>query len=278
MIPGRKADRIGKVRMVLFTFDDGPNPDHAGRARGAGEVQHPGDVLHRRGACSARRRELRGRPPGRRRILIASIVLAPNLGARAPSCVEIDEACDPGRNRQAGRDFRAPFGAIDNTGRGWLKKRGLTEAFWSVDTLDWQAKDAEKLRKKVLRMILKQDGGVVLMHDVKPITAKIIANVLDDLEAENCRRLADKPLPEPSRSSRSCRSRSITLRDKKQPRAIPDAVKKTTEAYRTARPVAVRRPLPPPPPEPPKPAQPVSPTPRSRPPRPSLPAIARRSP
>ena len=39
-------------------------------------------------------------------------------------------------------------------------------------------------------MIVKQNGGVVLMHDVKPITAKVIGEVLDDLEAENCRRLA----------------------------------------------------------------------------------------
>ena len=97
-------------------------------------------------------------------------------------------------------------------------------------------------------MILAQDGGVVLMHDVKPITAKIIATVFDDLEAENCKRLADKKDPILPVSIH------YFLRDKKQPRAIPDAVKQQTEAYRTALPGRCsKRPVPPP--EPPKPAK-----------------------
>src|SRR5262249_23291654 len=97
-------------------------------------------------------------------------------------------------------------------------------------TLDWRAHDAEKLRKKVLRMILKQNGGVVLMHDVKPITAKIVADVFDDLEAENCRRLAAKQEPIWPVSLH------YFLRDGKTPRTIPDDVRKRTEAYKASLP------------------------------------------
>jgi hypothetical protein len=124
----------------------------------------------------------------------------------------------------------------------------LTEVFWSVDTLDWQARDANRLRKKVINMIVKQDGGVVLMHDVKPITAQIIAGVFDDLEVENCKRLADKKDPILPVSIH------YFLRDKKQPRAVPDEVKKQTDAYRSALPGrCAKRPPPPPPPAPAKP-------------------------
>ena len=91
--------------------------------------------------------------------------------------------------------FRPPYGALSGAGRHRLTQLGVTEVIWSIDTLEWKAHDARKLRAKVLSMILAQNGGIVLMHDVKPITAKIIADVLDDLEAENCRRLAANEPP-----------------------------------------------------------------------------------
>jgi hypothetical protein len=68
------------------------------------------------------------------------------------------------------------------------------------------------------------------MHDVKPITAKVIALVLDDLEAENCRRLLAKEEPIWPVSIH------YFIRDGKQPRAVPDEVAKRTEAYKQALP------------------------------------------
>jgi hypothetical protein len=80
-------------------------------------------------------------------------------------------------------------------------------------------------------MILDQNGGIVLMHDVKPITAKIIGDVLDDLEAENCKRLDEKRDPIVPVSLH------YFLRDGKTPRAVPDDVQKRTDAYKLALPV-----------------------------------------
>lgn len=127
--------------------------------------------------------------------------------------------------------FRPPYGALSGAGRARLKQLGVTEVIWSIDTLDWKAHDADKLRKKVLRMILKQNGGIVLMHDIKPITAKIIADVLDDLEAENCRRLDAKQEPIWPVSLHY-----FLKNDKTTPRPIPDAVQKRTAAYKAALP------------------------------------------
>ena len=57
------------------------------------------------------------------------------------------------------------------------------------------------------------------MHDIKPITAHTLASVLDDLEAENCRRLAaGRPPIVPV-------SIHYFLRDGRMPRAIPEAVR-----------------------------------------------------
>jgi len=142
--------------------------------------------------------------------------------------------------------FRPPYGALSGAGRVRLKKLGLTEVIWSIDTLDWRARDPRRLREKVMRMIIKQNGGIVLMHDVKPITAKVIGEVLDDLEAENCRRLADKQEPIVPVSLH------YFLRDGKAPRAIPDAVQKRTDAYKLALPVRCANRIPVEPPEPAK--------------------------
>jgi peptidoglycan/xylan/chitin deacetylase (PgdA/CDA1 family) len=127
--------------------------------------------------------------------------------------------------------FRPPYGALSGAGRQRLKQLNVTEVIWSIDTLDWKAHDAAKLRAKVLKMILAQNGGIVLMHDVKPITAKIIGDVLDDLEAENCRRLEAKQEPIWPVSLH------YFIKDNKTtPRAIPDAVQKRTAAYKAALP------------------------------------------
>jgi peptidoglycan/xylan/chitin deacetylase (PgdA/CDA1 family) len=259
-----KADQINGIEtkgMVAFTFDDGPNPATTPAVIDALEkynVPATFFIVSQRivGKRGDKSREVLAREVTAGFQIGSHSYSHPNLkGADAKVLGrEVDEAIrilakETGRNIGL---FRAPFGALGTTSRGWLKKRGLTEAFWSVDTLDWQARDSERLRKKVMRMIISQEGGVVLMHDVKPITAKIIASVLDDLEAHNCKRLADKQEPIWPVSIH------YFLRDKKQARGVPDDVKKVTEAYRAALPGRCSK-RPPPPVEPVKPEKPEKP-------------------
>ena len=86
-------------------------------------------------------------------------------------------------------------------------------------------------------MILKQNGGVVLMHDVKPITAKIIAEVLDDLEAENCQRLADEEGPD----RRRCRS-TTSCTTARRARAMPADVAEANRCVQARATGALREP------------------------------------
>jgi peptidoglycan/xylan/chitin deacetylase (PgdA/CDA1 family) len=224
--------------VVAFTFDDGPNPETTPAVIDALEKYDiPATffiVTQRLGKHNTKSRDVLARELADGFLVGSHSVTHPNLKHASGDTItkEIDQSfrtLAKEANRPIGM-FRPPYGALSGAGRQRLKQLGVTEVIWSVDTLDWKAHDAAKLRKKVMTMIVKQNGGVVLMHDVKPITAKIIADVLDDLEAENCARLADKKDPIYPVSLH------YFLRDGKTPRAVPAEVQKKTDAYKTALP------------------------------------------
>jgi peptidoglycan/xylan/chitin deacetylase (PgdA/CDA1 family) len=229
-----------RTGVVAFTFDDGPNPATSPAVIDACEKYNiPATffivtqrIMGKHGATS---RAVLARELSEGFTVGSHSVSHPNLGHATAG--ELDKEIDASirtlaiqANRPIGL-FRPPYGSLSGDARVRLKKLGLTEVQWSVDTLDWKAHDPDKLRKKVIRMVLAQKGGVVLMHDVKPITAKIVAEVFDDLEAENCRRLANKEEPIVPVSIH------YFLRDGKTPRPLPDAVKARTEAYEAALPL-----------------------------------------
>jgi len=232
-----KADRIDGDEtsgMVAFTFDDGPNPKTTPDVIDALEKY---DVP----ATFFIARELADG------FMVGShSVTHPNLGTADGKVLdhEVDGSIRTlavQANRPIGM-FRPPYGSMNKTGRLRLKQLGLTEVQWSVDTMDWASHNAERLRRRTVSMIFKQNGGVVLMHDVKPITAKTITDILDDVEAENCKRLAAASGKAPIIPV----SLHYFMRDGKTPRAIPAEVQKRTEAYKKALPArCAARPQPP---------------------------------
>ncbi len=242
-----KASRVdGDERkgVVAFTFDDGPNPETTPAVIDALEkydIPATFFIVTQRisGKHGEKGRELLQRELGDGFLVGSHSVTHANLKHASSDQLarEVDASIRTlaaEAHRPIGM-FRPPYGSLGPAGRVWLKKLGLTEVLWSVDTLDWKAHDPERLRKKVISMIKHDDGGVVLMHDVKPITAKVIAEVLDDLEAENCARLAahrEPILPV---------SLHYFLRDRDgrgaaTPRELPAAVQQRTEAYKAALP------------------------------------------
>ncbi len=247
-----KASRVEGEEMhgvVAFTFDDGPNPETTPSVIDALEkydVPATFFIVTSRisGKLGAKGRDVLARELSDGFLVGSHSVTHPNL--KFAEGAQLDHEIDQSirtlakeANRPIGL-FRPPYGALSGAGRMRLKRLGLTEVIWSIDTLDWRAHDQERLRKKVLNMIIKQNGGIVLMHDVKPITAKVIATVLDDLEAENCQRLSENKEPIVPVSLH------YFLRDGKTPRAVPEEVQKRTEAYKAKLPDRCKaRPAPP---------------------------------
>jgi len=247
-----KADRIDGDEakgVVAFTFDDGPNPDTTPQVIDALEkydIPATFFIVTQRisGKHGEPGRELLHRELGAGFLVGSHSVSHPNLKHASADKLtkEIDASIKTlaiEANRPIGL-FRPPYGAIGPSGRVRLKKLGLTEVQWSIDTLDWRSHNEDRLRKKVISMIKKEGGGVVLMHDVKPITAKVIALVLDDLEAENCARLTD------NREPILPVSLHYFLKDGNTARELPDAVKQRTAAYKAGLPQrCAKRPPPP---------------------------------
>jgi peptidoglycan/xylan/chitin deacetylase (PgdA/CDA1 family) len=228
--------------VVTFTFDDGPNPATTPAvldALAAYDVPGSFYIVTRKllGTAAQPARDLIARIKREGYELASHSVNHPVLVGKKPArlAAEIDESV---KTLAAVAEmpiglFRAPYGAMNKVTRAWFTKRGLTEVFWSIDTRDWEAKNAKRLRESVGATILKQRGGIVLMHDIHPITATVLPQILDDLEAENCRRLAAKDAAKPPIIPVSIH---YFLRDQKQPRALPDAVQARTARYTAALP------------------------------------------
>lgn len=72
---------------------------------------------------------------------------------------------------------RPPYGAISKTMR---KKLKMPMILWSLDTLDWKSKDADKVYKKLTKNV--QDGDIILLHDIHPSTAEAMKKIIPWLQ------------------------------------------------------------------------------------------------
>jgi peptidoglycan/xylan/chitin deacetylase (PgdA/CDA1 family) len=122
--------------------------------------------------------------------------------------------------------FRPPYGGGNKKSKAFLAKRGLTTVRWNLDSEDTTGVDSETMRENTLAQIKRKNGGVILFHDTKQVTAKTLPKILDDLEAYNCKRLAaGKPIIQPV-------SLHYFLRDNGKARAVPKEVEERTQKYK----------------------------------------------
>lgn len=79
--------------------------------------------------------------------------------------------------------FRPPYGAYNDNVLKSLAEVGEKNILWSVDTLDWQSRDAKAILKVVKDYI--HPGAIILMHDIHDTTADALPAILEYLEAED---------------------------------------------------------------------------------------------
>ncbi len=72
---------------------------------------------------------------------------------------------------------RAPTGSVNK-----LVKKTVNSPliYWTVDTRDWQTKNAKQTIKNVLNQAV--DGSIILMHDVQPSTVEAIKTIIPELQ------------------------------------------------------------------------------------------------
>ncbi|WP_171074794.1 polysaccharide deacetylase family protein [Nonomuraea basaltis] len=76
--------------------------------------------------------------------------------------------------------FRPPYGHTDDRVLGLAGETELAQVLWTGTTLDWQLRDAKKIKAAVLR--LAQRDGVILMHDTVPATVQAMPGIVKELK------------------------------------------------------------------------------------------------
>jgi len=72
--------------------------------------------------------------------------------------------------------YRPPFGRISKANE---KKIPLRKVLWTVDSLDWNVKDKNRIINNVVKNV--KDGSVILMHDFYDSTVKALPEIIDKL-------------------------------------------------------------------------------------------------
>ena len=79
--------------------------------------------------------------------------------------------------------FRPPFGELDAFGQDAAATRGLDILLWNVEAQDMQRDDTSAMVDDVIRQIRKNQGGVVLLHDIRYSSVIVARKLLAWLDA-----------------------------------------------------------------------------------------------
>lgn len=77
--------------------------------------------------------------------------------------------------------IRPPYGAYNDDVKSVCQNLGIVIVNWSVDTLDWKHKDADKVYDSIMTDI--KDGDIILCHDLYESTVDAMERVIPDLLA-----------------------------------------------------------------------------------------------
>lgn len=75
--------------------------------------------------------------------------------------------------------MRPPGGYYDSAALNTLGNMGIAAIMWSVDTRDWQTRNAQKTIETVLDQV--KDGDIVLMHDIYKTSADAAEVIIPEL-------------------------------------------------------------------------------------------------
>ena len=99
---------------------------------------------------------------------------------------------------QSTRWVRPPYGATNATVDQVTRDKGVSQALWDVDTVDWKDRNSEHVCSSAVQGA--RAGSIVLMHDIHPTTVDAADCVIDGLRAKGLEpvsldRLLRTPVP-----------------------------------------------------------------------------------
>ena len=99
---------------------------------------------------------------------------------------------------QGTRWVRPPYGATNATVDQATRDKGVSQALWDVDTVDWKDRNSDHVCSSAVQGA--HAGSIVLMHDIHPTTVDAADCVIDGLRAKGLEpvsldRLLRTPVP-----------------------------------------------------------------------------------
>ena len=91
---------------------------------------------------------------------------------------EIDKMASPAKVTA----FRSPGGVTTENILNECKNEGLPAYYWSIDTEDWQSRNADAVYNQVIGKV--KDGDIVLMHEIYDSTADAVDRIVPKLIEE----------------------------------------------------------------------------------------------
>lgn len=206
-------------KTVAMTFDDGPDPINTPKVLATLRAHDVKATFFVTGKA------VRAHPDLVRRIVAEGHTLGnhtdthPSLPGLSEAKIRFQlSATQTSVNEALGYTYpliqvRPPYGANNQRVRDVIEDEGRCMVLWDVDSNDWKysANDA-KLFANVFAgdYSVARKGGVILMHDVHPQTARVLSEMLDKLEDEGFTftttgQLLEQKYPEPDAIAPSVR-------------------------------------------------------------------------
>ncbi len=170
------------TKLVAITFDDGPSGYTAGlldglKARGAKATFFMvGDRVNAY-AGTVRRMLSEGHQ------IANHTVTHPDLSGLSYSSVQWELSTCESRLRAIGGQqvyaIRPPYGSYNSNVR---QAANGPLILWSVDTLDWQSRNADAVYNKIMNNT--RDGSIVLLHDLYSTSVQGALRAIDSLKAQ----------------------------------------------------------------------------------------------
>jgi peptidoglycan/xylan/chitin deacetylase (PgdA/CDA1 family) len=191
--PHREAG--DRRRLVTLTFDDGPFPETTPKVLELLDRY----AVHATFFVIGRYLDGDGDRARASREVLKNIVAGGHLVGNhthdhslltAISHTQVLEQIDRGASsieRTTGRKptlFRPPFGELDDFGQEAVQVRGLDVLLWSIEAQDMERDDTQTMFRELVRQLANNEGGVVLLHDIRWTSINILKRLLAYLEAK----------------------------------------------------------------------------------------------